>query len=72
MGIPTEFGRLSNSAGGRYKANIKIRNLIKMELLRCKEKNPSYSLRALARRIKVPASALSEILTIERKITRRL
>ena len=41
-------------------------------LLECQSRNPSYSLRALARRLEVPISALSEILNGQRKVTSKM
>jgi uncharacterized protein (TIGR02147 family) len=45
---------------------------IENEFVRAKSKNPSFSLRAFAKKIGLPASALSEVLKGKRPITKRM
>lgn len=49
--------------------SAEIRQIMSTEFLRLKGKNPSYSLRAFAKRIKLPVSAVSEIMRKNRSIT---
>lgn len=52
--------------------NEVVLNHISKEFLRIKTKNPSFSLRALARRLGIQASALSEIMNKKRKISPKM
>lgn len=53
-------------------AQLEIRRLLQTEFARLKNKNPSYSLRSFARSLGVVPSALSEILSSDRPITKKM
>lgn len=46
-----------------------VRRVLITELLQAQARNPNYSMRAYARRLGLPQSALSEIISAKRKIT---
>jgi hypothetical protein len=52
-------------------SSSKVIHLLQEELTRIRAKNPSYSLRAFARKLKLPPSALSGILNGKLTVTRR-
>ena len=62
---------------GRYRTRIEsmwqvcARTLLKKHLVEMKKRNPSYSLRAFARKLEISPSALSEIIAGRRKVSRR-
>ena len=49
--------------------SAEIRQIMSTEFLRLKGKNPAFSMRAFAKRIKLPVSAVSEIMHKNRSIT---
>lgn len=53
-------------------AQLELRKIMNDEITRAKSVNPSYSLRAFARKVGLQPSALSEILSGKRHITRKM
>lgn len=51
---------------------IEIREILNNEITRVKANNPSYSLRAFAKKVGIQPSALSEILSGKRNVTRKM
>lgn len=51
---------------------IEIRKILSSEITKAQAHNPSYSLRAFARKIGIQPSALSEILNGKRNVTRKM
>ena len=51
---------------------IEIRTRLRQEWDRLREKNPSFSMRAFAKRLGIAHSAVSEILNSDRTITRKM
>jgi uncharacterized protein (TIGR02147 family) len=51
---------------------LAIQRLLNEELIRAKERNPGYSLRALARRLGIGPATLSQLLSGKRKISHKL
>jgi uncharacterized protein (TIGR02147 family) len=51
---------------------IEVREILNNEMMRLKRRNPSFSLRGFAKKIGIQPSALSEILSGKRDVTRKM
>lgn len=63
--------RESNKIEGSVTDQTTLARILSDELTLARIKNPSYSLRALARKLKLPASALSEVMSGKRRVSRK-
>src|SRR5688500_8870619 len=50
----------------------KVKNLLMAEFVNAKARNPHFSMRAFSRRVGIPQSAISEILSGKRQITGKM